>query len=91
MLAEPGDDAEAPGPTLDRFDLEIVEFMLSWAPYGGPPEEECMPLSRALLERADAHLAISSVTATTDGTSLTPPSKTGASHRDANTSIATAT
>jgi hypothetical protein len=90
MLADPGDDAEAPGPTLDRFDLEIVEFMLTWAPYGGPTEEECMPLfgmtparletrfrtivrtgqrrwlsedDCALLERADAHLAISSVAA----------------------------
>jgi hypothetical protein len=44
MLADPGDDAEAPEPTLDRFDLEIVEFMLTWAPYGGPTEQECMPL-----------------------------------------------
>ena len=44
MVAEPDDDPPAPGPAVDRFDMEIVEFMLSWAPYGGPPEEECVPL-----------------------------------------------
>jgi hypothetical protein len=26
---------------LDRFDRDLLTFMLSWAPYGGPPENEC--------------------------------------------------
>jgi hypothetical protein len=26
---------------LDRFDRDLLAFMLSWAPYGGPPENEC--------------------------------------------------
>lgn len=28
---------------MDRFDRDIVEFMLRWAPYGGPSEEDTMP------------------------------------------------
>jgi hypothetical protein len=31
------------GPAIDAFDLEIVEFVWRWAPYGGPPEDECLP------------------------------------------------
>ena len=27
---------------MDRFDREILDFMRSWAPYGGPPAEEAM-------------------------------------------------
>jgi hypothetical protein len=26
---------------LDRFDRDLLAFILSWAPYGGPPENEC--------------------------------------------------
>jgi hypothetical protein len=26
---------------LDRFDRDLLAFVLSWAPYGGPPESEC--------------------------------------------------
>jgi hypothetical protein len=26
---------------LDRFDRDLLTFMLSWAPYGGPPTDEC--------------------------------------------------
>jgi hypothetical protein len=26
---------------LDRFDRDLLAFMLSWAPYGGPPDREC--------------------------------------------------
>ena len=26
---------------LDRFDRDLLTFMLSWAPYGGPPDSEC--------------------------------------------------
>ncbi len=36
-------DAIPVGRVIDRFDMEIVEFVLCWAPYGGPPEDECMP------------------------------------------------
>lgn len=48
LVSDPDDDPAPPPPALappiDRFDLEIVEFMLSWAPYGGPPRDECVPL-----------------------------------------------
>ena len=44
MSVDPDDDPAPPGPPVDRFDLEIVEFMLAWAPYGGPPADECVPL-----------------------------------------------
>jgi hypothetical protein len=27
---------------MDRFDREILDFMRSWAPYGGPPADEVM-------------------------------------------------
>jgi hypothetical protein len=26
---------------LDRFDRDLLAFWLSWAPYGGPPADEC--------------------------------------------------
>ena len=26
---------------LDRFDRDLLTFWLSWAPYGGPPNDEC--------------------------------------------------
>lgn len=28
---------------LDSFDRQIVRFMIAWAPYAGPPDEECIP------------------------------------------------
>jgi hypothetical protein len=28
---------------MDRFDRELVEFWLSWQPYGGPPADEVLP------------------------------------------------
>lgn len=45
--AEPG---ARPAPPLDRFDREIIELLLSWVPYGDPPDDELtvefgMPLS----------------------------------------------
>ena len=43
MTAAPDDDATPAGRPVDQFDLEIVEFVLCWAPYGGPPEDECVP------------------------------------------------
>ena len=27
---------------MDRFDREILDFMRSWAPYGGPPADEVL-------------------------------------------------
>lgn len=29
---------------MDRFDREILEFVLNWAPYGGPPAGDALPL-----------------------------------------------
>ncbi len=29
---------------LDAFECAMIQFLLSWAPYGDPPEEECLPL-----------------------------------------------
>jgi hypothetical protein len=54
MWSEPDDDPPALGPAVDRFDMEIVEFMVSWAPYGGPPKEECMPLFGMSSDRLEA-------------------------------------
>jgi hypothetical protein len=28
---------------MDRFDREILKFVHSWAPYGGPPADEVLP------------------------------------------------
>ena len=56
MSAEPDDDPASPGPPIDRFDMEIVEFMVSWAPYGGPPREECVPLFGMSRDRLLARL-----------------------------------
>jgi hypothetical protein len=58
-----------PTATLSRLDREIIELILSWAPYGDPPDDDlitrfgmdCSRLKshvRQLLERnidADAH------------------------------------
>ncbi|MBJ8344334.1 hypothetical protein [Antrihabitans sp. YC2-6] len=27
---------------MNRFDRQILEFLLAWAPYGGPPEEDVL-------------------------------------------------
>jgi hypothetical protein len=27
---------------MDRFDREILDFVRSWAPYGGPPSDEVL-------------------------------------------------
>ncbi len=29
---------------LDAFECAMIRFLLSWAPYGDPPEEQCLPL-----------------------------------------------
>ena len=31
------------GGPADRFEHDIVTFMRSWAPYGGPPADEVLP------------------------------------------------
>ena len=31
------------GGIADRFEHDIVTFMRSWAPYGGPPADEVLP------------------------------------------------
>lgn len=30
-------------PALDAFEREILEFLVTWLPYGGPPVEETLP------------------------------------------------
>jgi hypothetical protein len=46
---------------MDRFDREILDFMRSWAPYGGPPADEVLAefgLTREeLVDRAHLILA----------------------------------
>jgi|1186.fasta_scaffold00633_4 hypothetical protein len=34
-------DREGPRRKLDRFDHDLLVFVLSWAPYGAPPGDEC--------------------------------------------------
>ncbi len=29
---------------IDPFDREILDFILVWKPFGGPPDDECLPL-----------------------------------------------
>ena len=29
--------------SIDRFDREILQYLLAWAPYGRPPSEDCLP------------------------------------------------
>jgi hypothetical protein len=29
---------------LDAFECAMIQFFLAWAPYGDPPEEDCLPL-----------------------------------------------
>jgi hypothetical protein len=29
---------------LDDFERAMIEMLLTWAPYGDPPEEDCLPL-----------------------------------------------
>lgn len=29
--------------TIDRFDRELLEHLLLWAPFGRPPRENCLP------------------------------------------------
>lgn len=31
------------GRTLDQFDRALLEYVLCWAPYGGPPDEDIVP------------------------------------------------
>jgi hypothetical protein len=38
---KPNAAAGSPRRRLDRFDRDLLVFWLSWAPYGGPPADEC--------------------------------------------------
>jgi hypothetical protein len=46
---------------MDRFDREILDFVRSWAPYGGPPDDQALQefgLTRdELIDRAHLILA----------------------------------
>jgi hypothetical protein len=46
---------------MDRFDRQILDFMRSWAPYGGPPADEVLAefgMTRdALFERVNLIVA----------------------------------
>jgi hypothetical protein len=46
---------------MDRFDREILDFVRSWAPYGGPPDDQVLEefgLTRdQLIDRAHLILA----------------------------------
>jgi hypothetical protein len=37
----PDDQRRWPDRELERFDRHLLTFMLWWAPFGGPPEDEC--------------------------------------------------
>jgi hypothetical protein len=39
---KPNPAAGSPQRRLDRFDRDLLVFMLSWHRYGGPPEDECL-------------------------------------------------
>jgi hypothetical protein len=39
---EPNAAADSPRRRLDRYDRDLLAFMLSWRRYGGPPEGECL-------------------------------------------------
>ena len=47
---------------LDTFDQALIDFVLSWAPYGGPPVDEILPRFGILsYELADRVQEIASV------------------------------
>jgi hypothetical protein len=37
--------------TIDRFDHEVLEFFVAWAPYGDPAEEDALPRFGMNLDR----------------------------------------
>jgi hypothetical protein len=39
---KPNAAAGSPRRQLDRFDRDLLAFLLSWRRYGGPPEDECL-------------------------------------------------
>ena len=36
-------DQNATQPALDKFDREMINYVLRWMPYGGPPADETLP------------------------------------------------
>ena len=43
------------GKQLDRFDRDLLAFVLSWAPYGGPPDDECFVEFGMSIDRVHEH------------------------------------
>lgn len=43
MNTQPGSLAVAEVYRLDPFDRQIVEFVLLWSRFGGPPQDELLP------------------------------------------------
>jgi hypothetical protein len=39
---KPNNTGVSPRRRLDRFDRDLLTFLLSWNRYGGPPEDECL-------------------------------------------------
>jgi hypothetical protein len=39
---KPNAAAGSPQRRLDRFDRDLLVFVLSWRCYGGPPEDDCL-------------------------------------------------
>jgi len=35
---------DLPRATIEPFHREIIDFLLIWSPFGGPPEDQCLPL-----------------------------------------------
>jgi hypothetical protein len=53
MTTDPAPKVIRPVSRQDTFVWQILELMVIWAPYGGPPAEETMP--RFGLSRRDFH------------------------------------
>lgn len=53
MTTDPAPKTARPVSRQDTFVWQLLELMVIWAPYGGPPAEETMP--RFGLSRRDFH------------------------------------
>ena len=61
MTTDHAPKALGPVSRHDTFVWQILEFMVIWAPYGGPPAEETMP--RFGLSRRDFHMRFREIVA----------------------------
>ena len=57
MPDAPDDDAGRTGRAIDQFDMEIVAFIVCWVPYGGPPQDECVPRFGMSVDRLRARFS----------------------------------